>query len=111
MSRSFSDFDVSLPVNQAGMRWHVRENEDGSTTIGCEQDVQPILDYNQALAAENDGWSKDKSIRRLGAIPFVMLEDWKNMGVDWRDPEGAKYVIKALNSNENYKLRTAHYTA
>lgn len=109
MSRSFGDFDVSLPTNHTGMRWHIRDNEDGTTTVGCEQDVSAILDHNHAMATEDDGWSPDKTFRRVASIPFVVLEDWKNLGFDWRDPDGAKWVMNQLNSNEYYKLRTANF--
>lgn len=108
MSRSFDGFDITLPTNAAGMTWHLNDNEDGTWTVGAEQDCSAILDNNHQRASTSDGWTPDKTFRHVASIPLVVLEDWKNMGVDWRDPDGAKEVITRLNSNEFYKLRTAN---
>lgn len=107
MSRSTKDFDYSFRTS-VGTTWHMRDNEDGTHTAVMEQDCDAILDRNAAMRGHNDGWSEDKSFCRVGSIPLVQLQDWKNMGVDWRDPDGAKWVVSKLMSNEFYKLRTGN---
>jgi len=105
MSQSTNDFDFSFRTS-AGTTWHMRDNEDMTHTLVMEQDCSAILDHNAAMRSENAGWSEDKSFCRVGSVPLVQLEDWKNMGVDWRDPDGAKWIVSQLMSNEFYKLRT-----
>ena len=107
MSRSTNDFDFSFQTS-AGTTWHMRDNEDDTHTLAMEQDCTDIMDYAAALRGENDGWPEDKSFCRISTVPFVVLEDWKNMGVDWNDPDGAKWVMSKLMSNEYYKLRTGN---
>lgn len=107
MSRSTTDFDYSFQTS-VGTTWHLRDNEDDTHTLAMEQDCQAILDQNAAMRGHNDGWSEDKSFCRIASVPLVVLQDWANMGIDWRDENDAKQVIGKLMSNEYYKLRTGN---
>lgn len=103
---TFGDMDFHIDIPWTATRWHVRDNGNGTTTIAMSQDCTEILDDNQRMAGES-GISRDKTFFRIGRVPLVLLEDWKNMGIDHRDQEGAKKIIKMMASNEFYKLRTS----
>lgn len=102
----FSDFDFHFDVPHTGTRWHVRENDDGTWSTVMSQDTTDILDDCQAMQSES-GISKDKAFFRIGRVPLVLLEDWRNLGIDHRNQEGAKRIVKMLGSNEYSKLRTS----
>lgn len=105
----FRDEDFLLR-SEAGVNWYLREDDNGDTHIGAEQDVAPILDANIAVQNASDGWSHDKTFRHIGRIPMVVIEQWKNDdGINFHDENAAKEVIRRLNSNEFYKLRTSNW--
>ena len=89
---------------------HTITEEDGVIHDRWAQDCQAILDRNAEMAADNDGWGgKDKWCRRVASVPLVVLQDWENNGIDWKDENCAKEVMRRLSSNEYYKLRTANW--
>jgi hypothetical protein len=102
----FGDYDVSFDVPNTGTRWHVRFNDDGSVDTVMSQNCTQILDLNQKLASET-GITKDKSMFRVASVPLVLLEDWKNLGIDHRDQEGAKKIMSMLGSSDYRGLRTS----
>lgn len=106
-SPEFRDFDFGVAIPHTGTTWHLRDNGEGSWTVGVEQDVEAILDENHEMAMQNAGWSKDKSLYRVARVPLVVIEDWRNLGVDFHAEEDAKEVMRRLGSNEYYKLRTS----
>lgn len=106
-SSEFHDFDFGVQIPHTGTTWHLRDNGEGTWTVGVEQDVEGILDRNKELAALNAGWTTDKSIMRVASIPIVVIEEWKNLGIDIHDENDAREVMRRLNSNEFYKLRNS----
>ena len=102
-----------LHTNEQGVSYYLRHEEDGSIHLDGYQDVQPILDQNQAMATENAGWNADKSMRRAAAIPMHLISQWKQeSGFDAlkavkEDPDA---LFKRLNSSDWLKLRTAHWS-
>lgn len=102
----YSDYDFHIDIPWTGTRWHLRDNEDGTWSTVMSQDVEDILDDNQKRQSES-GISKDKTFFRIATVPLVLLEDWRNMGIDHRDQDGAKRMMKMLGSNEYSKLRTS----
>lgn len=105
----FSDDDFLLQ-SEAGLKWYLREDEEGNTHIGAEQDTTPILEANMAVQNVSDGWNHDKTFRHIGRIPLVVIEQWKNEdGINFHDANAAREVIRRLNSNEFYKLRTSNW--
>lgn len=107
LTDEFRGFDFALPIAHTGTTWHLRDNGEGSWTVGVEQDVEAILDRNKEMAAANAGWTTDKSIMRVASIPIVVIEEWKNLGIDIHDENDAREVMRRLNSNEFYKLRNS----
>ena len=105
----FSDDDF-LMQTEAGIRWFLREDENGDVHIGSTQDVNPVLEANMAVANHSDGWSHDKTFRHIGRVPLGLIEVWKNEdGIDFYDENCAQEVLRRLNSSEYHKLRTSHW--
>lgn len=102
----FSDYEFSVDIPWTETRWHFRENEDGSWSTVMSQNCTRILDHNGQLASYS-GISPDKTFMRVASVPLVLLEDWKNLGIDHRDQDGAKRIMRMLGSNEYSKLRTS----
>lgn len=102
----YGDYDFHVDIPETQTRWHLRDNEDGTWSMVMSQDVEAILDDCQRMQSES-GISHDKTFFRIGRVPLVLLEDWKNMGIDHRDQDGAKKIVKMLGSREYYKLRTS----
>lgn len=102
----FTDYDFHIDIAHTGTRWHLRDNGDGTWSTVMSQDVEPIIDDCQGMQSES-GISKDKTFFRMSRVPLVLLEDWRNLGIDHRNQEGAKRIVKMLGSNEYSKLRTS----
>lgn len=94
--------------SSAGVRHYWRNNDDGTFTLNSEQDVDDILDHNKAQATHNDGYSPDRTLRRVASIPLALVMKWKQEeGWDAFDPGCADKLRAKLNSNEFLYLRTA----
>lgn len=105
----FSDDDFLL-TSAGGVRWYMRQEEDGTVHIGSSHDIDPILDANAAIANHSDGWNHDKTFRHIGRVPHGLIEQWSaEDGIDFYNENCAKEVIRRLNSSEYHKLRTSHW--
>lgn len=102
----FGDYDFHIDIPWTGTRWHIRDNLDGTWDTVMSQNCTQILDANKAVASES-GISKDKSLFRIASVPLVLLEDWKNLGIDHRDQDGAKRIVSMLGSSDYRDLRTS----
>ena len=77
---------------------------------------QPILDHNKKLYTQNDGYSPDKSLKRVATIPTIILEIWakeyngdQNNGNWFALPKDVqtKILKEKLNSSDYKYFRTA----
>lgn len=80
--------------------------------IRSTQDVTPFLDRNKAMANHNDGYTADRTMRRVATIPDIIGLKWLNEeGWDWRhasfDPDVARKLVQKLNDPDWAYLRTA----
>lgn len=102
-----------------GVYWYSRPNGPNMTPdwVGI-QDMEDVLDRNQAMANQNDGWSvegkskADKLLRRQATVPWGVIADWRdNRGLDYfsTDPDVQRKIDSLLDSSDYSKLRTAHY--
>lgn len=82
-------------------------DHDGLLVIERAQDCTPILDHNKALANDGDGYSSDRTLRRVASIPLVVVEMWMNEGINIFDPNHADAIKRKLNDPDNLYLRTA----
>jgi hypothetical protein len=87
---------------------HYLTEQAGELAIQSYQDVDHILDLNQAMYTENDGYTASRDMRRVGSIPMSLLYLWKTVeGWDPFNPANQDRLAKKLNSSEFLKLRTA----
>tara|TARA_Y100000361_G_scaffold66225_1_gene58184 strand:+ start:529 stop:864 length:336 start_codon:yes stop_codon:yes gene_type:complete len=94
------------------------------TYIGTDKGVvqerkinhKPILDHNKKLYTQNDGYSADKSLKRIASIPIIILEIWakeynkdQNKGNWFALPKDVqtKILKEKLNSSDYRYFRTA----
>lgn len=99
-----------LHTNEAGVRYYLRHEPDGSIHLDGYQDVQPILDANGDEYRENSGWNADKSMRRAARIPMNLINQWQQEeGFNALNPHHWDAVQKKLNDPDWLKLRTAHW--
>ena len=75
-----------------------------------------ILDHNKKLYNKNDGYSPDKSLKRIASIPSIVLEIWakeyngdQNNGNWFALPKDVqtKILKEKLNSSDYKYFRTA----
>lgn len=90
--------------------WMVQDGNE--TRFAATQDVAPMLERNKAMATHNDGYSQDRTLRRVASIPYVIMHKWLNEEGWWamdadKDPGVARKLAAKLNSNEYLYLRTA----
>lgn len=102
----FGDYDFSIDIAETATRWHLRQNADGSWDTVMSQDTTDIQDNCKMMQSES-GISKDKTFFRVANVPLVLLQDWKNMGIDHNDQDGAKRIMRMLGSSEYRNLRTS----
>ncbi|MFP5449871.1 MAG: hypothetical protein ACLGHU_14125 [Alphaproteobacteria bacterium] len=97
-----------LWTSPGGVRTFFKDNHDGTYTVMSEQDTDPILDQNKAMATHNDGWSESRDMRRAASIPMILVEKWKReQGVNVLRPEGEEFLKRVLNDADYQHLRTA----
>jgi|TARA_X000001388_G_scaffold8261_1_gene5114 hypothetical protein len=77
---------------------------------------KPILEHNKKLYTQNDGYSPDKSLKRVATIPTLVLEVWakeyngdQNKGNWFGLPKDVqtKILREKLNSSDYKYFRTA----
>ena len=89
-------------------RWFEYDSLTKTSTIHTLQDVTSIIEWNKAAQTHNDGYTKDRSWRRAGEIPAVIISKWLHEeGIDVYNPDHWDAVAKKLDSNEYLYLRTA----
>lgn len=84
-----------------------RDTEDGGAVVSA-QDLTPVLEANKAAYAHNDGYTKDRTMRRVGFLPEIVRQKWLNEeGWDAYDPACAHNLMRKLNDPDYLYLRTA----
>lgn len=84
-----------------------RNNGDGTFTVRETQDVESILDNNRAMSLHNDGYSKDRTLRRAASIPMTIIADYRSNGVNLLHPDNSEDLKKIMNDGDYSKIRTA----
>lgn len=71
-------------------KWHY-DRADDRVIIEAEQDVEPVLKGNREMRNSNDGYTQDRSMKRVARIPLVVVEKiireqgWDPLHQDNRD--------------------------
>lgn len=98
-----------LFTSAAGIR-HYWEDNGATKLVRSFQDIDPILDHNQAMATHNDGYTPSRDMRRVGSIPMALIMKWRNEeGWDPFSPDpGCQAKLRQkLNDLDFLKLRSA----
>lgn len=97
-----------LFTSSAGTRYSWEDLPDGGYMIRGQADHTDVLDHNQRLFTENDGYSPSRELRRVASIPLHLIEQWKQEeGWDALNPAHADMLVRKLNDLDYLKLRTA----
>jgi hypothetical protein len=104
--------EESAFMSSAGVKYTFEDDpETGDLIVRGYQDCYDILELNKAMLTENDGYTKDRSMRRVASIPALVRNKvliQTNGGVDlWRPETDEKWYKKFLNDSDNKLLRTA----
>jgi len=107
MRGEFFDYD---PLT--GLREHYEETADGNIHIHTYQDVQPHLDYAQAL--RNEGLP-DECWKKYGAttyaiIPKILEGALLKKGIDIMNPNDLPRLVYEINTNyPAFKVTDKHH--
>ena len=75
------------------------------------QDVEPIIENNKRLRAEDKGYSSSRELRRVASIPLVVIERWmQEDGVNFLalgKQDKSAYLRKKLNDPDNKAWRNS----
>lgn len=87
--------------------WFNYDFANGSMTIEVVQDVEPILDANRKLAAD-EGYTKHgikNEMWHYASIPVVVQQQWLNTyGIDqWPMKQGNEKLLMRLLNSPDYK--------
>lgn len=97
-----------LRRREGGMEVWTTRLSDGSFLIEQRQDVGAAIDLNKAMANENDGYSRDRNLKRQAHIPDIIAMKWLNEdGLNIYDPDHADAVWKRLHDPDWRYLLTA----
>ena len=105
MSKRLLDHDPYTGITQ----WFHWDDVNQTTYIESVQDTTSILDLNNKLYNNDDykrhgykeGWV------HVGQIPMVLIEEFKNKGIDLMAQENWTLVKKLMNDSDYSKLRTS----
>lgn len=94
------------PGRQGMRQTMIYDDVDDKLHLHSEQECQPVLDRAKDLRGMNDGYSPDRTWKRVGTIPMSKVEELYQQGVDVFTAEGAEIMCRKLDS-EWSKLKTA----
>lgn len=90
-----------------GVAHYWRDTNEGGEVLTL-QDVASILEDNRAQYDTNDGYTADRSMRRVAYIPQVIIQKWLNEeGLDVWNTDHKQRLMRKLNDPDWRYLRTA----
>ena len=105
-----TNMHLLLPPEFVGDRAHFfMDGPDGGYAIVSVGDVSPVLEDNQAQRLHNDGYSEDRSVRRVASVPQAIRDKWlQEEGWDAYRPDLYPHQLAAkFNDPDWMGLRTA----
>lgn len=100
----------ALDQNKRGevhTRYHFDEADD-KFIIERVQDIEPILIRNQEMLKADDGYTQDRTLRRVARMPNLIIEKiMKEEGWNPMAAENAELLLQLLDKPEYRKYRTA----
>jgi hypothetical protein len=75
------------------------------------QDVSEVKKINEMTRLANGSgtssfWKKREWVK-IASIPLVLLDEWRQQGLDFNDPNDWPIIKRMLNSSDYLSLRTA----
>jgi hypothetical protein len=99
---------VPLFTSSAGIEHRMVKVDGGGTAFAARGETDPVIENNKILANHNDGYTKDRTLRRVASIPpIIYLKILNEEGIDIYRPEGAERLCRLLNDPDFAFLRTA----
>jgi len=88
--------------------FHWDHDDGGKFHVNHNQDVEPYLERNKAIATSGwDGYDDSRDFRKIGTVPDVIAYEWlTKRGVNLFNPDHKLAVRKLLNDPEYRYLRT-----
>lgn len=98
-----------IPPSYVGDRSHFFTEHAGGYAVVSVQDVTATIEDNKAQYAHNDGYSEDKSVRRVASVPWSLRDKWlQEEGWDAYRPDLFPDRLAEKFNNPDYAyLRTA----
>jgi len=88
-------------------RFHYDEADD-KFIVESTQDVESVLKSNQEMRRADDGYTEDRSMKRVGRIPMVMVEKIKkDHGWDPIDGNNSQLLLELLDDPEYSMFKTS----
>jgi hypothetical protein len=76
--------------------------------IERKQDVEVILKENREKRLADDGYTADRSMKRIAQIPLIIVEKWlKEEGWNALDPNESERVMQKLDDPDWQYLKTS----
>lgn len=76
--------------------------------IERHQDVEPILQENREKRLADDGYTKDRTMKRIAQIPLIIVEKWiKEDGFNAMDPNDSEALMQKLDDPDWSYLKTS----
>lgn len=98
-----------VPAKYAGDRAHFFSDDTDGFAVVSVQDVAPILQQNKAMRVTNNGYSADRTFRRVASVPNALRDKWlQEEGWDaWRPDLYADKLAQKFMDPDYAHLRTA----
>jgi len=86
--------------------WHSYDELNDRTQLRYSQECDPILETNRIIQNEWNGVEKNKAMHHVASIPFIVIELWKQEGIDINNKDDWPAVRRKLNDPDFRGLRT-----
>jgi hypothetical protein len=84
------------------------DDVDDKITFAYRQDVSGLLAENRALQNHNDGYTQDRTMKRVARIPLVVCEKIRiEKGWDPMHPHNSEKLLQLLDEPEYAYLKTS----
>lgn len=92
----------------AEMHNRVHLDSDGRVIFESVQDVEPILESNREKRRIDDGYTKDRTMKRVGRIPLVMVEKiMREKGWNPLHPSNSERLLQLLDDPDYSHFKTS----
>ena len=93
--------------NEVRHRFHYDEADD-KFIVESTQDVESVLKENREMRRADDGFTQDRSMKRVGRIPLVVVEKIKReKGWDPMDANNSERLLQLLDDPDYAHFKTS----